>query len=211
MAEAGDLDYTLIYGPTIEAVVEKFTRLTGRPCLPPRWSLGYLGSTMKYTEAPDAQEQLKRFVDLCKEHDIPCDMFHLSSGYGTDASGTRYVFTWNRSRVPDPKAMTQHFHDGGMRVAANIKPHLLTTHPEYDKLKASGGLIKAADSDDPAACRFWSGGAFESGEGGYVDFTSAAGYQWWKDQLTNATARFRRRCGVERQQRVRNLGRRGAL
>ena len=190
MAEAGDLDYTLIYGPTIEAVVEKFTRLTGRPCLPPRWSLGYLGSTMKYTEAPDAQEQLKRFVDLCAQHDIPCDMFHLSSGYGTDAQGVRYVFTWNRSRVPDPQAMTAHFHEAGMRVAANIKPHLLTNHPEYDKLKANGGLIKAADSDDPAMCRFWSGGAFESGEGGYVDFTSAAGYQWWKDQLTSALLDF---------------------
>ena len=30
MAEAGDIDYTMIYGPTIEAVVEKFTALTGR-------------------------------------------------------------------------------------------------------------------------------------------------------------------------------------
>ncbi len=190
MAEAGDLDYTLIYGPTIEAVVEKFTKLTGRPCLPPRWSLGYLGSTMKYTEAPDAQEQLKRFVDLCKKHEIPCDMFHLSSGYGTDAKSTRYVFTWNRSRVPDPKAMTAHFHQAGIRVAANIKPHLLNDHPQFEALKARGGMIKAADADEPAKCRFWSGGVFSHGEGGYVDFTSAAGYQWWKDQLKTVLLDF---------------------
>ncbi len=186
MAEAGDLDYTMIYGPTIEAVVEKFTALTGRPCLPPRWSLGYLGSTMSYTEAPDAQEQLKRFADLCQQHNIPCEMFHLSSGYGTDATGRRFVFTWNRQRIPDPKAMTQHFHDAGIRLAANIKPHLLKDHPEYEWLKAIGGLIKDSESDAPAPCRFWSGGAFEAGEGGYVDFTSAAGYQWWKDQLKSA-------------------------
>lgn len=189
-AEAGDLDYTLIYGPSIESVVEKFTRLTGRPCLPPRWSLGYLGSTMSYTEAPDTQEQLKRFVALCQQHDIPCDMFHLSSGYGTDASGTRFVFTWNRARIPDPKAMTQHFHDGGIRLAANIKPHLLQRHPEYEALRACGGMVKASDSDDPALCRFWSGGAFESGEGGYVDFTSQAGYDWWKTQLKSALLDF---------------------
>lgn len=190
MAEAGDLDYTLIYGPTIEAVVEKFTRLTGRPCLPPRWSLGYLGSTMSYTEAPDAQEQLKRFVELCQQHDIPCDMFHLSSGYGTDATGTRFVFTWNRSRIPDPQAMTRHFHDAGIRLAANIKPHLLATHPQYETLRAGGGLIRDSESDAPALCRFWSGGAFESGEGGYVDFTSQAGYDWWKAQLKTALLDF---------------------
>ena len=190
MAEAGDLDYTLIYGPSIEAVVEKFTKLTGRPALPPRWSLGYLGSTMKYTEAPDAQEQLKQFVDLCKQHDIPCDMFHLSSGYGTDAQGTRFVFTWNKQRIPDPHAMTQHFHDAGIRLAANIKPHLLKQHPEYEKLRASGGLIKDSATDEPALCRFWSGGAFESGEGSYVDFTSQAGYDWWKTQLKTALLEY---------------------
>ncbi len=190
LAEGGDLDYTLIYGPSIEAVIEKFTRLTGRPCLPPRWSLGYLGSTMSYTEAPDAQEQLKRFVELCQQHDIPCDMFHLSSGYGTDAKGTRYVFTWNRSRIPDPQAMTKHFHDAGIRLAANIKPHLLADHPQYETLRAAGGLVRDSDSDEPAPCRFWSGGAFESGAGAYVDFTSQAGYDWWKAQLKSALLDF---------------------
>jgi alpha-glucosidase (family GH31 glycosyl hydrolase) len=64
--------------------------------LPPRWSLGYLGSTMSYTEAPDAQAQLRRFVELCDEHQIPCDLFHLSSGYTLDENGKRNVFTWDR-------------------------------------------------------------------------------------------------------------------
>jgi alpha-glucosidase len=80
-AEDGDIDYYLIYGPSIEQVVEKYSALIGRPILPPRWSLGYLGSTMAYTEAHDAQTQLKRFVELCDQHQIPCDLFHLSSGY----------------------------------------------------------------------------------------------------------------------------------
>ncbi len=48
-AEDGDLDFTLILGPSIPEVVRKLARLTGLPALPPRWSLGYLGSTMKYT------------------------------------------------------------------------------------------------------------------------------------------------------------------
>ncbi len=185
-ASDGDLDYYLIYGPSIREVIDKFTRLTGRPALLPRWALGYLGSTMSYTEAPDAQEQLKRFVALCQEHDIPCDGFHLSSGYTTDAQGRRNVFTWNRARVPDPHAMTQTFHDAGIRIAANIKPYLLTTHPKYEAVRAAGGFIKDPDTSEPALCRFWSGGAFESGEGAYIDFTSAAGYNWWKAQIKEA-------------------------
>ncbi len=186
-AEDGDVDYTLIYGPSIEAVVAKYTFLTGRPALLPRWALGYLGSTMSYTEAPDAQERLARFPALCREHDIPCDLFHLSSGYTTDTAGRRNVFTWNRSRIPDPDAMVRSFHDAGIRLAANIKPHLLTTHPRFAELRDLGGFIRAGDEPDVAAlCRFWSGGAFESGEGAYLDLTSHAGYDWWTRQIREA-------------------------
>jgi alpha-glucosidase len=185
-ADDGDLDYYLMYGPTIEAVLEKLARLTGYPALPPRWTLGYLGSTMSYTEAPDAQEQLKQFVDLCRAHDIPCDMFHLSSGYTTDELGRRCVFTWNRSKVPDPPTMVEYFHQAGIRLAANIKPYLLKTHPDYERLKAQGGFVRAADADEPATHEFWSGGLFQYADGSYVDFTHGAGYDWWKAGVTNA-------------------------
>jgi alpha-glucosidase len=180
----GDLDYTLIYGPTIPDVIEKFTALTGRPTLPPRWSLGYLGSTMKYTEAPDAQEQLKQFAQLCQQHDIPCDLFHLSSGYSLNEQGQRCVFTWNRGRIPDPQGMVDNFHAAGIRLAPNIKPYLLTTHPKYAEVAQRGGFIRDAESDTPQISTFWSGGAGESSDGSYLDFSSEAGYAWWQEQAT---------------------------
>lgn len=181
-ADDGDLDYYFIYGPTIAEVIEQYCQLTGKPAMLPRYALGYLGSTMKYTEAPDAQEQLKRFVELCQKHEIPCDLFHLSSGYTTDETGRRFVFTWNRQRVPSPETMVQNFHEAGIRLAPNIKPYLLTDHPAYETVKAAGGFITDPDMGEPALSRFWSGGAFESGEGAYIDFSSQAGFDWWKNQ-----------------------------
>lgn len=183
-AEDGDLDYYLIYGSTIEAVIEKYTKLIGRPMLPPKWSLGYLGSTMSYTEAEDAQEQLKQFSQLCQKHDIPCDMFHLSSGYTTNEQNERCVFTWNRSRIPDPQAMVDDFHAAGIRLSPNLKPHMLKTHPYYDDVAQQGGFIKKADKDSPQTSTIWSGGLNEMDAGSYLDFTSSAGYGWWKKQAT---------------------------
>ncbi len=182
-AEDGDMDYYLIYGPSIPEVIQKFLRLTGNMHLPPRWSLGYLASTMSYTEAPDAQAQLEQFITLCEQHDIPCDMFHLSSGYTTDERGVRYVFTWNQNKIPDPQQMTEKFHQAGIHLAANVKPYFLQPHPLYPELQAMKGFIQSADSDEPEMGRFWSGGAFESGLGGYVDFTNPAAYDWWQQQL----------------------------
>ena len=34
----------------------------------------------------------------------------------------RCVFTWNRSRIPDPTEMIRVFHTSSIRVVANVKP-----------------------------------------------------------------------------------------
>ncbi|MEX0631416.1 hypothetical protein M8494_02105 [Serratia ureilytica] len=70
-AEAGDLDYYLFLGPKVVDVTKAFVRLTGRTHFGPKWSLGYSGSTMHYTDAPDAQQQLQQFIALCRQHAIP--------------------------------------------------------------------------------------------------------------------------------------------
>src|SRR5262249_51208980 len=55
-APGGILNYYFIYGPTIAEVLERYPMLTGKPAMPPLWSLGYLGSNMDYADAPDAQQ-----------------------------------------------------------------------------------------------------------------------------------------------------------
>ena len=176
-ADDGDLDYYLILGPTIPEVVRHISEWTGRTPMPPKWALGYLGSTMSYTDAPDAQQQLGKFVELCAQHRIPCDMFHLSSGFTLDNENRRNVFTWNRDRVPDPAKMVDVFHQAGQRVAANIKPCLLTTHPRYQELAERGLFIKQVDSDHPEVSVFW------GGHGSYLDFTNPETYAWWQEQV----------------------------
>lgn len=179
-AADGDIDYYLIYGPSIEQVIEKFTALTGRPALLPRYTLGYMASTMLYTEAPDAQRQLENFLDELATHQIPCDLFHMSSGYTTDETGARLVFNWNNARVPDPHGLSAKFHAAGVRLAANIKPHLLTMHPRFDEVAAHNGFIRDSENDSPALNICWRGGLEEFGDGAFIDFTSAAGFDWWK-------------------------------
>ena len=153
-AEAGDLDYYLFLGPKVVDVTKAFVRLTGRTHFGPKWSLGYSGSTMHYTDAPDAQQQLQQFIALCRQHAIPCDSFQLSSGY-TSINNKRYVFNWNYDKVPQPKQLSQAFHDAGLRLAANIKPCLLQDHPQYQAVAAQGLFIRDSQSDAPERSSFW--------------------------------------------------------
>ena len=176
-AEAGDLDYYLFFGPRVLDVTKAFVRLTGKTCFGPKWSLGYSGSTMHYTDAPDAQHQLQQFIQLCRQHAIPCDSFQLSSGY-TSIGNKRYVFNWNYEKVPQPRQLSAAFHEAGLRLAANIKPCLLQDHPRYEEAARQGLFIRDSESDAPERSCFW------DDEGSHLDFTNPDAIRWWQQGVT---------------------------
>jgi alpha-glucosidase (family GH31 glycosyl hydrolase) len=181
----GGLEQYLILGRTLKDVVRTYADLVGYPRLVPRWAFGYIAGGMKYSmlDQPKASEALIEFAEKLKEHDIPCSGFQLSSGYTVAEAEpkTRNVFTWNKHRFPDPEGFAREYHRRGIRLVANVKPYVLENHPEYQRLKEAGALFRDPRTNRSAVTRLWSAGGGESGEGGHIDFTSAAGFQWWYD------------------------------
>ncbi|KAJ2955438.1 hypothetical protein NQZ79_g8556 [Umbelopsis isabellina] len=182
-ADCGPLDYYIFWGPEIKNVLQSFSDLMGRPQeLPPRYSLGYLASSMAYAEVENAQEVLEGFADNCHKHDIPCDGMHLSSGYTVNEAGERCVFTWNFNRFPDPKAFTEKLRKAGIHLFANIKPWLLLSHPDYEMMRENGGYV-LNDEGKPGIVQQWKGGRGTMGASSYIDFTSHAGFEYWKSKV----------------------------
>jgi len=177
-AEHGDLDFYVIAGDNAAAITRRFTWLTGRPAFMPKWSLGYSGSTMSYTDAPDAQNQMTKFLERCAAFDMPCQSFHLSSGYGS-IGGKRYVFHWNREKFPDPAGFAAAYRAKGVALVANIKPCLLRSHPLYDAVAAQGLFLRNPDGS-PHLVQFW------DEVGSYLDFTFPPTRAWWAEQVTTA-------------------------
>ena len=177
-ADHGDLDYYFMAGPSVADVARRFTWLTGRPAFMPRWALGYSGSTMSYTDAPDAQKRMGEFLEHCAEHRILCTSFHLSSGY-TSIGGKRCVFTWNREKFPDPAAFVRSYLDAGVHLCPNIKPCLLRGHPAFEEARQKGLFLKD-ESGEPAWVQFW------DEVGAYLDFTNPDTIEWWKAKVKSA-------------------------
>ncbi|CAG7653936.1 TIM-barrel domain-containing protein [Paenibacillus allorhizosphaerae] len=180
-ADGGELDLFFMYGPEIKDVVRHYTDITGKTMMPTRYSLGYMGSTMYYTELDrDADKAILNFVDKCKAEGIPCDGFFMSSGYTTGGDGKRYVFNWNHDRFPDPRAFIAQMREKGVALAPNIKPGMLLTHPLYPKFDEAGAYVKDAAGDKSETDRYW------GGQASFVDFTSPAGRQLWKEHLKSS-------------------------
>lgn len=174
-ADGGELDYFFIHGPTIGQVVQRYTDLTGKSILAPKYSLGYLGSTMFYTELEaHSDEAIVGFLEQCAEQGIPCDGFFMSSGYTTGKDGKRYVFNWNRDRFPDPAQFVEQASSKGITLSPNIKPGMLTTHPLYEEFSELGLFVKDELAQSPVVDRYWGGAA------SFVDFTNPAARERWK-------------------------------
>ncbi|MGL4866279.1 MAG: TIM-barrel domain-containing protein [Cetobacterium sp.] len=175
-AKDGDLDYYVIAGPQVKDVTERFSWLTGKTIFSPKWSIGYSGSTMTYTDLPESQKLLNNFLDDCKENVIPCDSFQLSSGY-TSIGDKRYVFNWNNEKFPNVKEFTNNYHANGVRLCANIKPAFLHDHPKFNEMKEMGLFVKERSSNEPELVQFW------DDNGAYIDFTNKEAVKWWKDNV----------------------------
>ncbi len=76
-ATGGELRFYVFYGPSIKKVLKKYTNLTGRTPLPPKWSLGYQQSRWSYF--PEAE--LYRLENQFRTRHIPLDVLTLDIGY----------------------------------------------------------------------------------------------------------------------------------
>ena len=178
-ADHGRLDYFFIAGPAISDVVERYTFLTGRQPLFPKYAYGYLGSSMYYSELDEkSDEAILEFASRAADEGVPMTGFMLSSGYTTGADNKRCVFTWNNDRFSDPKSFVKKMRSRGIRLCANVKPGFLLVHPKKDELISKGFFIKDESGEAPQEGSWW------GGPGYFADLTDENNRNIWTELLT---------------------------
>lgn len=165
-----NLVFYIILG-SVSEIVTRFSTLCGPLHLPPEWTFKYAGSTMSYTDAPDADRQLRKFIELCRKYNIHPGGFYLSSGY-TQIGSKRYVFHWNTDKIPSPEGLAKYFADNGVEFFPNVKPAFLVNHPLYEQIASKGWFLHYKDGS-PAIFPFW------DDYGSYLDFTNPDAYDFW--------------------------------
>jgi alpha-glucosidase len=172
MAEAcfhgGALRYYLIQGSPDHALA-RYTELTGRPPLPPRWSLGYHQSRWGYRSS----EEIRDVVAGFRSHDLPLSAIHLDLHY---MEGYR-VFTVSGERFPDMKALADELQKQGVRLVTIIDPGI----------KADPGYFLYQDAlDKGVLCKLPNGKIVRApvwpGWCVFPDLTDPATRAWWSEQ-----------------------------
>ncbi len=166
--DGGPLIYYVVTGPTPTKVLERFTELTGRIWLPPRWALGNHQSRWGYRSADEIRELAQRF----RLRGLPLDALYLDIDY---MDGYR-VFTWNKERFPDPKALADDLATVGVKLVTIVDPGVKVDE-RYDVYKAG--------REQDLFCKTFLGEEYHNvvwpGMCAFPDFTNPRARAWWAD------------------------------
>ena len=107
--------YFLGYGHKYKECLGDYTKVGGRVPIPPKYILGYWYSRYwAYT-----QSEFQQIVRDVENNDIPMDVIIMDMDW--HKSGWT-GWSWNTSRIPNPKGLINYFHNHGLKTALNLHP-----------------------------------------------------------------------------------------
>jgi len=97
-SNGGRLDYYLIRGRSLPEILDRYTDLTGKPALPPKWSFALW---FICRDQADVKEVMDDCVNFRREK-IPCDVIGLEPGWMSRHYDYSKDRTWHPERFPIP-------------------------------------------------------------------------------------------------------------
>jgi alpha-D-xyloside xylohydrolase len=169
------LEYMVIAGPAPKDVLERYTRLTGRPSLPPAWSYGLWLTTSFQTDY--SENTLTTFLDGLKDRDIQLSVFHLDALWMKTFQWCDFEFDDNW--FPDAPGYISRIKERGLKLCVWLNPYVSQASSMFAEGKANGYFIMRADTQRPTVFQWdqWQAGT------AIVDFTNPAACAWFSKRL----------------------------
>lgn len=172
----GVLDFYVLVGDTPEAVVDEFTKLIGRPFIPPYWSLGFQISRWDY----GSLEEVKKVVERNREAGLPYDVQYTDIDYMED----KKIFTYDLVKFADLPNFADYMHDKGQKYIVILDPAVSTgrringPYETVDRGHEAKVWVTEPDGETPLVGEVW------PGETVFPDFTNEACINWWVDEIS---------------------------
>ncbi|HEY5563248.1 MAG TPA: TIM-barrel domain-containing protein [Clostridiaceae bacterium] len=161
------MDMYFINGPSYKDIISEYTRLTGRPELPPKWSFGIWMSRCSYWDRSEVED----VADRMREEQFPCDVLRIDPSwfeYPVDDSIVMFDQKWSEKRFPKHLDMIKNLKNKGFKLCLWYNSRFSKESGTYKEGNEKGYF--AADPENSMNC-------------GYVDLTNKEAFLWLKDKV----------------------------
>lgn len=135
MDTVDELDYYFYAGKDYETVLGSYRELTGAAPMLPKWAFGYGQSKERYVTA----QELIEVVEKYRSQYIPLSF--IVQDWLTWEDGKWGQKSFDRSRYPDPAAMTRKLHDLGAAMMLSIWPNMSGMGENQKEMLEQGFLL----------------------------------------------------------------------
>jgi alpha-glucosidase len=166
--EGGALRYYVAVG-TPAQVLERYTELTGRASMPPRWALGYHQSHWGY----ETEEAVRVTYRGFEEHNLPLSVIHLD----IDVQAGFRAFTIDPDRFPNLNEFIRELLNRGVQFVTILNPGVKLSRKS--NLFLEGRVLDAfckLPNGQLVVAPVWPGWCV------FPDFTNPAVRRWWSRQ-----------------------------
>jgi alpha-glucosidase len=144
----------VIHGETPAEIISRYSEITGKPLLPPKWAVGYNQCRYSYKTESEVLDMAATF----RHKKIPCDAIWLDIDYMEDYMN----FTWDKRKFPNPRAMLDKIHSIGFKLVTILDVGIKVEkgYSGYETLKKADGFLKNGEDRDflgsvwPGICAF---------------------------------------------------------
>src|SRR5439155_1432477 len=168
---APEMDYFVFLGDP-RTIIERYTALTGRPALPPRWAFGIWMSRCMYRN----RAEVEAVVEWMRARDLPLDVIHVDPLW-LRGRAARVLdacdFVWDEEAFPDPRGFVVGLRARGVPLPPGDNPYV----PRHGGAAAGSQRYPVHWSGDAQATFGGMGGALRAGLG----FACAGGAFWGHD------------------------------
>ena len=167
-----EMEYYIIGGETPKDVLRNYTKLTGKPALPPTWSFG-LWLTTSFLTSYD-EETVNSFIDEMARRRLPLRVFHFDCFWMKEYQWCD--FTWDPDVFPAPKEMLSRLKAKGLKICVWINPYIAQKSCLFDEGAEKGYLLRDKEGN------VWQWDMWQAGMG-IVDFTNPDAVSWYRSKL----------------------------
>jgi alpha-D-xyloside xylohydrolase len=169
------LDLFVIFGATPKEILTRYTQLTGRATMPPRWAFGTWLSRCRY----ENRSVVEAVAERARDEDVPCDVLHIDPAW-LETPNLSCDFVANETAFPDLAGMIRSLGERGFKVSLWELPYVSSAARRYREAAEAGYFLRD-DQGQPTPASF---GPRLAGEHTHaiLDFTNPDARRWWQDQ-----------------------------